>query len=324
MKRHLRNLAKQAAVAIHAHGPGLARRMKRIADIGALPILNLHRVDDRHVSAYEAIPPRLFNDLLCWLRREFRVVTFGDLNDLSPEGKPVAILSFDDGYRDFIETVAPILGRHGLRANQNVIPACADAGEPPMNVMIQDFIGQAPNALLRETALPCLPSGFAIDDRIGLGIVIANAFKGLPIAEQKRSFAAIRPLLERYDDFTPTPMMSPAEIGEMAKLHEFGSHSYEHANMAAETDTYLAEDAARCRAWHKAVTGEEPAIYAFPNGSCRLGQEDVVLRAGYERVLLVGEQFSRTDRHVHTRFTMYGDSLPELRFRALGGLSPTS
>jgi peptidoglycan/xylan/chitin deacetylase (PgdA/CDA1 family) len=316
-------LAKKAVVTVLGSDPRLAIKLRRIAESGVLTVLNLHRVDDRRVSAYEAIRPHLFDSLVGWLKRHFSIVIFGELETRAAGGKPPLVLSFDDGYKDFIETVAPILEKHGVRANQNVIPGCVESGLPPTNVLVQDFIGQAPAALLREVALPGLPEGADPDNRVVSGLLASAALKSRPIAEQKTVLARLAPQFARYDGFSPTPLMSVAEIAEAGTAHEIGTHSFEHATMTAETDAYVAADAARCRDWHRVRLGAEPLVYAFPNGSTGCGHVDVVRAAGYRHVLLTGEGFSARGAHVHPRFTMHGASAAELRFRATGAMAAT-
>jgi peptidoglycan/xylan/chitin deacetylase (PgdA/CDA1 family) len=115
--------------------------------------------------------------------------------------------------------------------------------------------------------------------------------------------------------------MSVDEIAEVAGYHEIGSHSFEHATMSAETDDYVTEDAARCRDWHVRVLGRQPDVYAFPNGSAGAGHAEIVRAAGYRDVLLVGENFSRPGNWLHKRFTMYGNTTGELKFRSVGAMT---
>ena len=314
-------ILKRAVVGLLGSSLALRAKLRRIARSGALTILNLHRVDDAHPSAYEAMAPRLFDELVGWLVPRFNVVTFAELASVAPNGKPPLILSFDDGYKDFIETVVPILAKHGLRANQNVVPGCVESGLPPMNVLMQDFIGQAPASLLREIPLPGLPEGADPDKRAASGLRASAALKNRPIAEQKIIFADLQPHFARLDGFAPTPLMTVSEIAEIGTVHEIGTHSFEHATMAAERDDYVAADAARCRAWHREKLGAESLIYAFPNGSAGPGHAAIVRAAGYRDVLLTGESFSSCGTHLHQRFTIYGASAAELRFRATGAMA---
>lgn len=315
----LKSTAKQ--IAVQALGSTLAtnRRIEQIKSAGRLTILNLHRIDDDKSSAYEALEPKAFDELVGWLRQHFAILTFGDLEQHSSRDKPPLILSFDDGYKDFIDKVAPILKKHGVRANQNIIPACVDSGKPPMNVMLQDFIGAAPAALLKEIELPGFPAGVDVGDRARAGIYSSAAIKNLPFALQQDVFAQLEEDFQKFDGFRTTPMMTVADITELAAEHEIGAHSFEHATMSAETSDYLALDIERCREWFASRLNAMPAIYAFPNGATAPGQAEMVREAGFLTVLLVGEQFSRHGNWLHYRFTMYGKSSAELRFRATGG-----
>jgi peptidoglycan/xylan/chitin deacetylase (PgdA/CDA1 family) len=299
----------------------LERRLAAIEASGLVPVLNFHRVSDDQSSAYQAMAPALFDDLLSWLKPRFSVTTFGKLHIPPRNGKPALVLSFDDGYRDFVDVVLPLLNKHGMQANQNIIPACVESGTPPMNVMVQDFIGQAPPALLRELVFPGLAAGVDPDDRVMSGIRVSAALKNRPIVEQKKIFAQLRGLMERLDTFRTTPMMGRLDIADIAESQEVGVHSFEHATMALECDDYLREDARRCADWYRGLLGAEPSVYAFPNGSARAGQAELILDAGYTHALLVGESFSRGEQRIHRRFTMYGNGLNEFRFRALGGRS---
>ena len=121
-------LLKPAIVSVVGSRAVLAAQLRRVARTGRPTILNLHRVDDRTASTFEALDPHLFDELLRWLTQSFTLTTFGELSDLTHrDDKPPLILSFDDGYKDFIDVVAPILDAHSVRANQNVIPRCIES-----------------------------------------------------------------------------------------------------------------------------------------------------------------------------------------------------
>ena len=97
-------------------------------------------------------------------------------------------------------------------------------------------------------------------------------------------------------------------------------NSYERASMASESDDYLREDVRRCRDYFHDRLGFATTIYAFPNGSFRQGQDELLRAVGYQHVLCVGEAFSRREEWRHPRLTMFAASSVEARFRALGGL----
>lgn len=317
-----RSIAKRATVAVLGSDPALGIKLSWIARAGALTILNFHRVDDDRSSAYEGMAPKIFDELVGWLKGQFEIVTFAELKSAGHTKRPKLILSFDDGYKDFITTVVPILDSHRVRANQNIIPACVESGLPPLNVLLQDFIGQAPDSLLRETPLPGFENAADRDlfnrDRILAGRRASAALKRMPIAQQKAAMAALRPSFERCDGWRTTPLMTLEDLRQISDVHEIGAHSMEHATMAAETDDYVANDARECQAWFGRSLGQAPRVYAFPNGSQRPGHAQIVAAAGFDHILLVGERFSHLDAAEHERITMYGRNMAEVRFRATG------
>lgn len=276
-------------------------------------ILNLHRVapDDR--SSYRPLSPDIFDELLSFVKREFAVVTIGELG--ANTAKPKLVLSFDDGYRDFASYAAPILRKHGLRANQNLIPKCISTGLPPLNVIAQDFVGRAPAELVARIRI----DGFSapLDQRFGNRL--SQFIKMRSQSEQDKLAEQLLPTFFEWDGFAPTAMMNLEEVRSI-RDHELGAHSYAHSSMEFETDEYLDEDVRRCGAYFKDEIGTPMTIYAFPNGSCREGQAERVLSQGVDHVLLVGEEFD-TGAHVHTRFTYDARSTSEARFKALGGFA---
>lgn len=317
----LRGIAKSLALRTLGSRPAAAGKLGWIGRQGVLTIANLHRVAADDGSSYPPLDPGLFEDLLRFVKRHFTIVTFADLETLQPGPKPPLILSFDDGYKDFAQVAAPLMAKHGVRANLNLIPGCIESGLPPLNVHLADFIGRAPPAAIAALRVP----GFVMPERIGprqaLGDALSLFLKSKPIAEQKAIGEDLIAQMALQADFAPTPMMSLEEVRQVAAVHEIGAHSFEHANMAAESDDYLRADIARCRAWLDDKLGLPLDIYAFPNGSYRPGQIEILLSAGIRHVLLVDERFSSPGANVHPRITFDARSRHEMRFRATGALA---
>ncbi len=317
----MRRIAKSIAFATLGSPTLAASRLRKISDSGLLTILSLHRVAPDDSSTYPPLNPLLFRELLEFCRTHFSVVTFADL-DRKNWRKPPIILSFDDGYKDFIEYSAPILAEYGLRCNHNLIPHAIATGLPPFNVILNDFAGKAPETWLARFDVPGFRKFSVGEGRHAWGNALSNWFKARPIVEQHQFAGVIIPQLGLGEKFTPTQMMSLADAREVAAVHEVGAHSFEHANLGYESDAYTMADVRKCREWFKHELHSETSIYALPNGDFRESQLSLIEAAGYSTILMVGDSFSSTRSRRHSRFNFHAAGRSEMRFKALGGVAP--
>ena len=295
------------------------RRLGRLARSGALLVLNLHNVGPQRGRFTRPIPPEVFDQLVRWLDRKCRLTTFDQLaaGD-EPDGRPPAILSFDDGYRDFVEYAMPILERRGVRANLNVVPGCVASGRPPWNVELLDALDRVPPERLRSLSLPSknlfrVPTGNA--ELMRWGVELGRSLKLRAREEREPLVITLLAQLEESMQGEPQAMMSAQDVAEAARIHEIGLHSYEHDSMEFETDEYFTADLNRCRSWYRELLGPEPSVYAFPNGSYRPSQAAIAENMGIQHVLLVGERAGPAKAVVHPRVTADGVTLRELRMR---------
>jgi peptidoglycan/xylan/chitin deacetylase (PgdA/CDA1 family) len=296
----------------------LSQRLRAIRSSDAVIILSLHRVCEDDGSAYKPLCPELFKSLLEFLLSNFELTTFRELN-CPHRGKPKLILSFDDGYRDFLDVVVPILWKHRVAVNQNIIPLCVESGEPPLNVLVQDFIGQAPFSLRAEFNISGLNLRGLEGDPVRMGLKASAFLKNKPIAEQRLFRIALEPQLRRLNKFQPTRMMSRTDVKQILEEHEIGVHSFEHASMASESEEYFISDLDKCREYFLEAFNIPATIYAFPNGSHRTNQAHQALKSGYKNILLVDNDYSMKHFNVHSRFGIHAESEREVLFRAMGG-----
>lgn len=286
-------------------------RLVRLKKSENVTILNLHRVAKNDGSSYVPLHPYLFEELLKFIKSNFQVVTFNNIKENST--KPKIILSFDDGYKDFIDIACPLLYKYGIRANQNIIPACIESQLPPLNVMAQDFVGKAPIELIKQLKIP----GFKDLSNHKLGFRISNFIKQKSFEQQETLRDILSPQFFSWNEFKPTLMMNKSEILQAGSIHEMGAHSYSHASMLHERDEYLIDDLNKCKIYFKKLFGHPMNIYAFPNGKCSEKQIEIVKNAGVEHVLLLEENFDNCDSP-HCRFTFDAINLNEMRFKATG------
>jgi peptidoglycan/xylan/chitin deacetylase (PgdA/CDA1 family) len=317
----MKSFAKKIALSWLSNPFRMRRQIERVARSRALIILSLHRVAPHDGSSYPPLDPAIFDHLLRFCKTTFEVVTFAELRSGRSFDRPPMIFSFDDGYKDFLQYAVPILSRHAIKVNQNIIPACVEGGLPPINVVVQDFIGKAPRRAVNDIQIPGWGFLDGAAEPEALGRRVSAFIKNKPIAEQKLLAEALIPTFFDVQEFKPTPMMSRDEIGQINGIHELGAHSYEHATMLCEDDDYVRDDASKCRQYFEETLGTTTKIYAFPNGQYRPAHLDIVRQEGFSEILLVGDQFSSPRAAEHHRFDFRATSGSEARFRASGGFA---
>jgi len=320
----MNNFIKKIAFILLGSNLRARYRIKKIGDKKVLTILNLHRVCRDDGSSYKPLDPAIFEELLRFLVKNFSLLTFGNLIEsslTSESSKPLLIISFDDGYKDFIDVAVPILFKHKIKVNQNLIPECVDSGEPPLNVLIQDFIGKASDSELRKINIPGFVIGQKLEKRVQIGLRVSKYIKNKPISEQKIIKEKILESAGNLTSFKSTPMMNIDDVKELAGLHEFGAHSYSHASMEFETDSYVLDDLIKCKEWFNVNLSQNVDIYAFPNGSFKKNHIQLAKDCGYKHILLVNDLFSSSEMEVHYRFGFYAENNFEMKFRALGCFS---
>ncbi len=296
-----------------------ASLLEKIRRENSVTVLNLHQISPHENPFWSPLKPAIFDDLLFYLKETFEVVLFSEIEKAKSE-KPLAVLSFDDGYYNFYEFAAPLLKRHGLSANMNIIPSCVESGEPMWNIKLYDFLNSAPKKLIDEIDLPDFEyrlAGESFAAKVQYGLKISRFLKNRPRIEREELWRQIEDLINNFDS-PRTRMMNREEIKEIAETHEIGVHSFSHESMEFETDAFFQADFEKCADYFKNNLGLPLEIYAFPNGSYREEQIATLQKQGIKHVLLVGEDYADKGQSVFPRFTIYGSSKLETRFQALG------
>jgi len=317
-RRVLKRWLFAALAATGANG----RALRRHGADDRLLILNVHSVSP-HTNPYgPSLHPEAFADVLDWLQPRATITLLANLpgqTDRDPR-RPLVVLSFDDGLKDFVEHAMPILASRGLRANQNVIGQSLETGEAPWAIHVLDLLGAAPTSAVRRLRVAGFERRLTGDDAFAkerFGAALTNHLKALTPATRAPVWAALQDALRDVVVEHPTRMMSSDDVGAaLAARQEIGSHSYSHESMEYLDDAAFLDDFRRSRDALARAGSADCDVYAFPNGSDRPGQAELLRREGVRHVLLVGERPSRPDAAVHTRLTLRGNSAAELRARA--------
>ncbi len=291
--------------------------LKLIKQNKSLVILNLHRVSENTNPFYPSLSPKHFEELLKFITKEFNVITFAEIEEYRNSTKPNLILSFDDGFYDFIEYAVALMEKYGVSANQNIIPSCVETDLPVWDVMLGDFLNVAPIKLVNEMQLDGFSMKLMTSNQVQYGLALTRFLKMRPMTERKRLWRVIEEAMRKVE-VSFTRMLSAEEIKSLSKNYEIGAHSYSHESMGIESDDFFKEDFQKCKRFFDEKLRLPLDIYAFPSGSYKNNQFDYLRDNGLKHILLVDEEYATYGRDIYPRFTFYANSISEIKMRALG------
>jgi len=268
MKARLRDVIGSLA----AGSGALSRRETLIR--GHLTILCYHRIlPEPARSAYHdpdlVVTPETFRAQCRILAGHYDVLPLAEalarLDGGDAGDRPLAAITFDDGYRDNILLAAPILRDHGLRATFFIVAGLVDTDQLPW----YDFAGAALLALHPQN---------------GRAAVKAELARAKALAAAQRQ-AWLADLVQRA---------GPLEIAELDRImtaeqlralaasgHEIGSHTMTHPLLPQCEDAALADELERSRAVLAALTGRPVPGICYPNGDSDARVRKAAERAGY-------------------------------------------
>lgn len=259
LRRHVRSALDQVA---HRSGLGLLleRSMRR-----GVTILTYHRVlqADR-CAAYPfpalAMPQDAFAAQVAWLAERCEIVTVGEaVRLLGPAGatprQARVCLTFDDGYDDGHEIVAPILAAHGVTATFFVT-----AGHVGTDTLT--WFDRA--ALLRPRgADPALLKSLAPAER---NARLDRFEAGVPVSDPQGLYR----------------IMSEAQLRSLSQAgHEIASHTLTHPILTGLDDEALRHELSGSRRALEPITGRVVEGFCYPNGDHDGRVVEAVKQAGY-------------------------------------------
>lgn len=285
-----------------------------------LVILNLHKVNPYPNPFYQSLHPKVFAQLISYLQKHFIITNFSNLNHTYQEKKPKVILSFDDGYYDFIEYVLPITTKFNIIPNQNIICSSILTGQPPWNIMLYDFLNQSTLRTIQTIKMHNFGHKLIKDTlraKTKFGLQISTFLKNKSARERKDFWDPIHVQIKN-SGVKLTRMITVNELLQIKNECELGAHSFTHESMGYETFQFFQNDFLQCSHFFNDYLQKKINIYAFPNGNYQPKFCNYLMAAGVQFILLVGEKFSQLQQNILPRITVYGSSFNEVRLISLG------
>ncbi|MBL4585808.1 MAG: polysaccharide deacetylase family protein [Flavobacteriales bacterium] len=307
--------------AYHLGAAYLLRRGKQ----HRLTVLSIHRISDQRDPFWNPITPTAFNSLLIYVKKHYNVIGFNQLQDVQPSKKPLLILSFDDGYYDFYEFALPLLKKHHLTCNHNIVNDCANNGTTIWAQRLNTIFGHC-----KQHAVP-LDVEFG-DELLNLTKFNNNwmafylaTFKKLLNETRQFRTQLLHGLESRLSINSSFRMMNWNEIRECAANGvEIGNHTYNHDALSTISDRKVLE--------HEIITsklemekelGKTVNVLALPNGQTENLADEVISASDHTYVLYVDDALNTLplEKNTHlpvkiSRINLVDEPFPQIILRA--------
>ncbi|WP_269632697.1 polysaccharide deacetylase family protein [Pelomonas sp. BJYL3] len=305
----------------------LTRRFGR----GKLTILSFHRLPreaqrlDPHEYSFER-----FKELVTELRSSFRILALTEAVDLLRAGllkEPAVVLTFDDGYKSWIDHVAPWLQGQGLRGTFFITTAQL-RGQPLWNERIEHAIHHLPAGLKTLSGVPGATPGLDVSSREGrvdAVRLVTAALKYQPQDQRREAMAELERLCG--PGYAGPSCFGSEDLKALQAMGmEIGAHSVNHPILSCCSEEEAEYEIRESRADIEAVLGPLRMPFAYPNGEP--GKDytsrhvEMVRRAGYACGVSTQKGYATLENCFLQlrRFTPWGATANSRAFQLLGNL----
>jgi len=241
-------------------------------------IVGYHRVVDRfNVHETFALPAMeittaMFEKHLDWLGERFEIVSLADLTvkmNRRARSKPLAALTFDDGYSEVFYNGFPLLRRKGI---------------PASFFVITDLVG--------TTEVPLHDRVYAVLSRAG----VPNPFSATQNLIRNHDYDNVIGMIDSMDADGEISRNAPAALYPLnwemlAEMRDagmtIGSHSKTHAFLTNESPERVRQEVEDSLAVLQQKLGIDADFFAYPGGDFNAAVVDAVHRAGYRLAFTV-------------------------------------
>lgn len=198
-----------------------------------ITILCLHRINEENDYFFNPIKPHVFESLIQYCVKHYEVTTFGNITRKTT--KPKLILSFDDGYSDFLEYALPILRKYSLPSNHNFVNTCLSNGDIIWTQKLNDvFNFFKNNSIIHDEHINEYGVKFNED---WWSYYISFFYKMLSLKRHERD-SVINNLISKYSIVSSYKMMNWSDVSNCLSNYdvEIGSHTYHHESLLKVTE----------------------------------------------------------------------------------------
>lgn len=294
-----------------------------------ITILNLHRISSEENFFWQPLSPENFEALVKYATTFYNVVHFNDIPKLGQSSvKPPLILSFDDGYSDFIQNALPILKKYNCKSNHNIVVDCVEHNATIWTQHLNHIFNEL---RYREHIGAITFNDILINckgnDTFWEALYMEMFYKLLWKRQEFRKAFIEYCYREYFINPSHIRMMNWDEIRNcVANGVEIGNHTYSHDSFASDMtiDEMQHEIVESKKVIEKHI--QQPCeIFSFPNGQFNDTVLNTVVGAGYKYLLFADNKFqarvlpsSISNPDFVSRINIVNESVSEMLMRIEG------
>ncbi|MGE5112774.1 MAG: polysaccharide deacetylase family protein [Acidobacteriaceae bacterium] len=220
---------------------------------------------------------KTFRNMLIYLRRKYELISLEHLisGKYPNSGKPLCLLTFDDGWQDNYTTAREILLEFGVRPLIFVATGLIDSG----GTFWEESLLNSLRSGTASDLVPRLLSELQQEQRSITPDQLITTLKRMP--EAKRA-----PILQKFVDkgtaVDGNGMMSWEQIGKLKDLgFDFGAHTVNHPLLCYENDETVVRELNLSKQTLEKKLGIPIHAFAYPSGNYDQRIEHLVRRSGF-------------------------------------------
>jgi peptidoglycan/xylan/chitin deacetylase (PgdA/CDA1 family) len=297
----------------------LLNRYKRKKNLTT--VLCFHRVNYEIDPFFPSINPDVFHELLKYINDHFAVIHPSDIGKNIKTSKPKLVITFDDGYKDFICHALPVLEEFKMPCLHSIVYGCADKNNQIWTQRFWNTIkaySRSDNDILSFSAYD---KEYALSKDVDqlikafhpLFVLLLNT----PKQERELFLQDFENKLQVIPDIESMMTWDDIQVC-MAKGVEVASHTMTHDSLVSTTDRKeLWFELNQSRIAISEKIGNEVNHFVFPNGENSSELRKMVYEAGYKYMHLLDDQLydTTTQSNEISRISVYHTSLLENIFR---------
>jgi peptidoglycan/xylan/chitin deacetylase (PgdA/CDA1 family) len=295
-----------------------------------IKIFLFHRVSPVRDFLWNPMEPELFEKIIIHLNKNYELVPLEQtlLGNYQPLGKkPLCAITFDDGYKDFLNYAFPVLQKYKAPSSMYVVTDCVDDDLPPWTYIINHlFINTSKLSI--DLNLPDYPPSLhdrkwkTKEERISYAKKLSPFLKKIDYDEKKSIYQRIR---EEFND-VELPKGLMMSWNDIKEVHlngcEIGSHSCSHPLLANKTNVdEIRKELTESGKKIESNINKFPLTISYPFGSYNETVKTIAQNAGYKIGVAVHPSTFDSSKHnlfEVPRIELYDEPFFKSRLRISG------